>query len=525
MRDSANTVISGLTLTSENYKEAIDLLRQQYSNPQVLTSAHMKRFVSLNNVKSVHDVKGLRILSETVESSIRNLKTLKVDVNSYGFLLVPLLNARLPKKLSLLIAQNFEDNVWPLKDMMKVLKNGIQAKERSRSVGTSFDLSDNYCSGDQSFSEDDYTLSALVNSSHKQLKKHCAFCNLKNYKSYKCLHVTEPAAQKRILKQNKNCFICFDFGHVAKSCNWDYKCKKCNGKQHNVSICTFSNNQGDRFNSNGINSENSSSNNLATNSGSILLQTAYTKVANLSTKKEVKVCVLFDTGSQRSYISYELRNYLKLSVLHKESIFIITFGKVEPTIKTVDIVQLKFLSPHKSVVIEAIGTSFICSYILSQNVHSVASQHEHLHYLTLADSSPDRNKRINILVGIDYYHSCINSEIKRGSENQPLAISAIFGWILRGCNETQRNVHTNLNSTHALRLNGDDVINRSCLDKEPFELYFNTVLYNENSNKINEIKDDIYSTFKENLTFGNNRYKTKLPFKVGLPRFRKFLPN
>ena len=144
MRDSANTVISGLTLTSENYKEAIDLLRQQYSNPQVLTSAHMKRFVSLNNVKSVHDVKGLRILSETVESSIRNLKTLKVDVNSYGFLLVPLLNARLPKKLSLLIAQNFQDNVWPLKDMMKVLKNGIQAKERSRSVGTSFDLSDNY---------------------------------------------------------------------------------------------------------------------------------------------------------------------------------------------------------------------------------------------------------------------------------------------------------------------------------------------------------------------------------------------
>ena len=114
MRDSANTVISGLTLTSENYKEAIDLLRQQYSNPQVLTSAHMKRFVSLNNVKSVHDVKGLRILSETVESSIRNLKTLKVDVNSYGSLLVPLLKAKLPKELSLLIAQNFKDDVWPL---------------------------------------------------------------------------------------------------------------------------------------------------------------------------------------------------------------------------------------------------------------------------------------------------------------------------------------------------------------------------------------------------------------------------
>ena len=32
LRDSANSVISGLTLTSENYKDAIDLLRRQSTN-------------------------------------------------------------------------------------------------------------------------------------------------------------------------------------------------------------------------------------------------------------------------------------------------------------------------------------------------------------------------------------------------------------------------------------------------------------------------------------------------------------
>ena len=56
--DSADSVISGLALTSENYyKEAIDLLRQRYVNPQVLISAHMKKFVPLNNIKSIHDEK------------------------------------------------------------------------------------------------------------------------------------------------------------------------------------------------------------------------------------------------------------------------------------------------------------------------------------------------------------------------------------------------------------------------------------------------------------------------------------
>ena len=69
-------------------------------------------------------------------------------------------------------------------------------------------------------------------------------------------------------------------------------------------------------------------------------------------------------------------------------------------------------------------------------------------------------------MGVDYYYSCIGSEIKRGSGNELLAIGSIFGWILCGCNETQRNVHTNLNSTHVLRLN-----NSSCFDKEPFELH------------------------------------------------------
>ena len=72
-----------------------------------------------------------------------------------------------------------------------------------------------------------------------------------------------------------------------------------------------------------------------------MLQTAYTKVSNFSTQKEAKFCVLFVTGSQRLYVSHELRNFLTLSVLRKEHIFIKTLGKVEQTIKTVDIVQLK----------------------------------------------------------------------------------------------------------------------------------------------------------------------------------------
>ena len=40
--------ISGLTLNSENYKEALDILIEKHGNPQVLISAYMERLVKIN---------------------------------------------------------------------------------------------------------------------------------------------------------------------------------------------------------------------------------------------------------------------------------------------------------------------------------------------------------------------------------------------------------------------------------------------------------------------------------------------
>ena len=42
------------------------------------------------------------------------------------------------------------------------------------------------------------------------------------------------------------------------------------------------------------------------------------KVGDLHLQKQSKVNVLFDTGSQRTYISNDLKNYLNLPVLRKE---------------------------------------------------------------------------------------------------------------------------------------------------------------------------------------------------------------
>ena len=115
-------------------------MQQRYGNTQVLTSAHMIKFVQLAKIKSSSDVKGLRNMYHQIEISVRNLKSLDIDINTFGSLLVPLLNDKLPSELRVILSRKFENDIWRLDDILKCLKTDVEAKERSMFIGTSFEL-------------------------------------------------------------------------------------------------------------------------------------------------------------------------------------------------------------------------------------------------------------------------------------------------------------------------------------------------------------------------------------------------
>ena len=161
---------------------------------------------------------------------------------------------------------------------------------------------------------------------------------------------------------------------------------------------------------------------------------------------------MFATGSQRSYISNDLKNYLNFPVLRKERILIKVFVTEDPRIKNVEIGPSKITSPIKTNVTEPICTPTICSNVLNQDVKTVSSNYEHLKWIELADSSRETTKCIDVLMGVHYYYSCIPGEVKRRKDYEPLAINSFFGWIA-GYYE-QPSVSTNFaNSAHMLRTN------------------------------------------------------------------------
>ena len=96
LEHSAREAVSGLTLTSSNYHEAISILKKRFGNKQQIISRHMDILLNVEAVASQHDLKGLRHLYDLIESHVRALKSLGVSSDSYGALLSSVLLSKLP---------------------------------------------------------------------------------------------------------------------------------------------------------------------------------------------------------------------------------------------------------------------------------------------------------------------------------------------------------------------------------------------------------------------------------------------
>ena len=127
-----------------------------------------------------------------------------------------------------LFARTFTSNVWLLDELSVILKNELEAKERSVSPGDKhFEMSE--------FSRYRSTTSSFHTGS-EFIKGNCVFCRGNNHNSNRCAKATDPSARKQIIFQKNLCYICMSPKHKTSKCNANYICKKCNGRHH-VSIC------------------------------------------------------------------------------------------------------------------------------------------------------------------------------------------------------------------------------------------------------------------------------------------------
>ena len=189
----------------------------------------------------------------------------------------------------------------------------------------------------------------------------------------------------------------------------------------------------------------------------ILLQTARATAYNpIAPEKSQRVRIVFDSGSQRSYVKEQVAKDLLLTSEDEKSLTIMTFGSKREQTCVCSLVRLELTTKDgtpKQLMLFTVPT--ICEPIACQPISICCNDFEHLAGMDLADDS-DGNESldVDILIGTDQYWELVTGETRRGNSG-PVAMCTKLGWVLSGPTaSTTTEVPASCLVTHSLRVNG-----------------------------------------------------------------------
>ena len=424
---------------------AIDILRDRFGKPQLLISNHMEALLKLSMVSSVHETKKLRDLYDKIEINIRSLKALGIESESFGNLLVPVVMEKIPSELRLIISRKFgSKETWDLDVLLNALKSELEARERCNAVKTSSPTNSNPRFDQHKGRFKQPLSSSALYAGSEECTLQCVFCK-KNHKSITCSTITEPKARRTILRRSGRCFVCLKAGHITPGCQSKAKCFNC-GARHHVTICenpkkpvqpsssgaelaSLSRSETSQERSRDVGT---STMHVGSNNNSILLQTAQAFVSRPDNQETgMYTQVIFDSCSQRSYITCKTREQLKLPTVGKETLLIKTFGDNSASVKECDIVQLCIRTiDAMSVYVTAYVVPVICSPVSNQEIQSAVECYPYLQGLQLACGAVNGTVSVDLLIAADHYWSVFTGRIIRGDPSGPVALETRLGWVL-----------------------------------------------------------------------------------------------
>ena len=244
----------------------------------------------------------------------------------------------------------------------------------------------------------------------------------------------------------------------------------------------------------------------------ILLQTARMRVVNSdSGNHEASIRAILDSGSQRTYVTSQVRVKLKLPTVTTETVQIRTFGESGGHEETCDVVRFGVrVKSGETLEMLALVVPLICSPLVSQPITASGECHDHLLGLELADSADGSDVlEVDMLIGSDWYWNLVTERVIRGKTG-PTAVHSKVDWILSGPVTNQTTVNLTLSSlTHTLKI--DTFKAEPSLDdqlKQFWELESLGISANETS---------VYEKFLQQIYFDGHRYEVSLPWKEHHP--------
>ena len=518
LEGAAARAIQGLTLTAVNYKSAIDILQERFGKTQRIITSHMDELLKIPVCTSDRS-SALRFVYDKISIHVRGLASLGVSADQYGSLLIPIIMDKLPSDMKLQVARKATGEVWQIEELLKTIRIEVEAREASDASKLHKDNS-----GGNKGSKPPGATNSLVTT---EGKIRCVYCNGEHY-SASCETIVDSKQRKDILRKSGRCFVCLKTNHLSRNCASSRNCRHCNNRHHQ-SICDRTHNANVNPRPEGNEQENgskvkdkkpenvttTSTTNTSTHRRTVLLQTARAVAFDENSNQSTPVRVLFDNGSQRSYVTDSLRSRLGLKAgAKKEKLKLNTFGETRYKSHDCDIVNLRLKKPgcDDSISISALSYPAICSPLPSK----IDFDCPHLEGLELADDWANPRGSIDILIGSDHYWAVVTGEVVRGDDGRgPTAVNSKLGWLLSGPIDGTVGLaatHTNLiisSQTECLGESSNDDGLTGTLKK----------FWETDAIGIHELQDESeVKPFMTDVNFDGKRYVVGLPWTENRPK-------
>ena len=519
LEDSAKQVISGFQLTEKNYETALDLLKQRFAKPSMIKKGHIKDLINAPMVFSERNVSKMRELYDIIETHFRGLEALSVEQDSYSTIVVPTLMEKIPEPVRINMLRgtdNFDE--WDIEALLQAFRKELNIREQNFSVipenSSKQKGIDSEFRTRSSVKPQVTSASALLSGQDGSRKAKkvgvCIYCE-EEHEETKCTKFPNVEERKDIILRTGRCFRCLNKGHRASQCYSKSKRKYCK-KKHHTSLCMRNEPQAIM-----------SVAKLSNLPQQVVSTTSCVENVELGVKsalqalilgrKRVRARVLFDTGSHRTFVTNEVVTKLGLSPVRQESLNIKTFGSNDVSESVRDIVELELLPINQGksgVKVDA----FVVDHISEvSNVHPEIVKHTfaQLTDLWFSDVSTSQESLvIDVLVGIDFFHTFQEDKVRRGDPGEPVAVKTKLGWVLSGPLRGERLVsYENMNMN--LIVDNDISCNLVGTAQVEHEIHKLRDLETLGIKESDQVYDDLF----DNVFFTGERYSVKLPWKVG----------
>ena len=526
LRNEAKDVIAGLEVTNASYAVAVDLLKERYDNKQLMIDAHYSQLRDIPTTSTYYEK--LRNTFDQIERHLRSLEALGQNIENE--FMVSLIRSKLPKSiLAKLEEYKTTNDAWTVTNLRKELKKYISTQElgdRLTKMNRKQEDRGDY-RRNQRFASNNGNQTTGAFSVGELNRKSCIYCG-KTHWSDECNEYPDLTSRKD--KAKGHCFICLRKGHLLKECSSTKACVYCKKKgNHHRSLCP---NQFSTTNNEvSTASIETKETNLVATEERVIMQTALINLTNGKNETQEddnkqQVRVLMDSGSQRTYISKDIADKLKLIPIDKKFLTIYTFGTTKPRSIETPVVEVNMLLKSGfTMKIKANVVPNITGTIERKPIDSKLIK-EKLKSYELADTLPLKNQSCNIdlLIGNDYFADIVS--MKRISLSNGLyLLGSKFGWILSGrtkpeeatLKEDSISMLTHSSSSISSSLFGFEKADESVVNHSKIEDFWALETIGIKDCPTMTDDDQALSEFNKSIKLVSNRYQVRWPWRKDHP--------